>query len=64
MDAEANMDYNLLYQQGDKEYTEAIDELTKRLERMSPWETLKHQAEIAESMQKILAGKPMKMITV
>ena len=64
MDAEANLDYNLLYQQGDKEYTDAIDELTKRLERMTPWETLKHQAEIAESMQKILAGKPLKMVTV
>ena len=64
MEAEANLDYNLLYQQSEKEYTDAIDELTKRLERMTPWETLKHQAEIAESMQKILAGKPLKMVTV
>lgn len=64
MDAEATLDYNMMFQQGDKEYTDAMDELTKRLEDMTPWETLKHQAEITENMQKILAAKPMKMITV
>ena len=63
MEAEANLDYNLLIQQADKEYDSAMDELTKRLERMSPSEVLKKQAEITESMKTIMSGKPLNMIT-
>ena len=40
-----------------------MDELTKRLERMSPSEVLKKQAEITESMKTIMSGKPLNMIT-
>jgi len=64
MDAEQVIDYNILYQEGESEYKEAMEDLIKRLEDMTPWETLKHQAEIVESMQKIMAAKPMQMITV
>ena len=63
MEAEANLDYNMLIQQADKEYDSAMDELTKRLERMSPSEVLKKQAEITESMKTIMSGKPLNMIT-
>lgn len=64
MEAEANLDYNMLLSQADKEYDAAMEELTKRLDKMSPSEMLKQQAEIADSMEKILKGKPLKMITV
>lgn len=63
MEAEANLDYNMLLTQAEKEYDSTMDELVKRLEQMSPWEILKRQAEIAESMETILKGKPLKMIT-
>lgn len=63
MEAEAIMDYNMLFNEGEKEYDKAMDDLVKRLEQMSPWEILKRQAELAESMEAILKGKPLKMIT-
>ena len=63
MDAEANLDYTMLERQGEKEYDAAIEELNKRLERMSPWSQMKLQAEMMDSMSKILAGKPMKIYT-
>ena len=37
MDAEANLDYTMLASQSEKEYDAAIEELNKRLVRMSPW---------------------------
>lgn len=64
MDAEANLDYTMLVSQGEKEYDAAIEELNKRLERMTPWSQMKLQAEMMDSMAKILAGKPMKIYTV
>ena len=64
MDAEVNLDYAMLAQQGEKEYADTIEMLNKRLERMSPWEQMKLQAEMMDSMAKILAGKPLKMYTV
>ena len=64
MDAEANLDYNMLFNQADKEYEATMKSLVERLERMSPNELMKRQAELAESMEKILKGKPLKMITV
>ena len=63
MDAEANLDYTMLERQGEKEYDAAIEELNKRLERMTPWSQMKLQAEMMDSMAKILAGKPMKIYT-
>ena len=64
MDAEANLDYTMLERQGEKEYDAAREELNKRLERMTPWSQMKLQAEMMDSMAKILAGKPMKIYTV
>lgn len=63
MDAEANLDYNMLFNQGDKEYEDTMKALTERLEQMMPNEVLKKQAEIADSIEKIMKGKPLKMIT-
>lgn len=62
--AELNMDYQMLTAQADKEYDSTMEELDKRLERMSPSEILKKQAEIVESNKTILASKPLKIIVV
>lgn len=64
MEAEANMDYQMLFTQGEKEYSDAMDDLTKRLERMNPYSTMQKQAEMVDNMNKILAGKPLGMFTV
>lgn len=63
MDAEANLDYNMLLTQGAEEYKDTMDLLDKRLERMSPTAILQKQAELMDSMAKIMANKPLKMIT-
>lgn len=62
--AELKMDYQMLTSQADTEYSNTMEELIKRLERMTPSEVLKKQAEIVESTKTILAAKPMKIYTV
>lgn len=64
MDAEAVLDYQMLASQGAEEYKDAMDQLDKRLERMNPYKILEQQANLVDSMEKILRGKPLKMITV
>lgn len=64
MDAEAVLDYQMLASQGVEEYKDAMDQLDKRLERMNPYKLLEQQANLVDSMEKILRGKPLKMITV
>lgn len=61
MDAETNLDYNTLLQQADKEETTAIDDLTKRLERMSPYAVMEKQAKLTEDMIKVKSGIPLKI---
>lgn len=64
MDAEAVLDYNMLINQGQKEYETTMKELDDRLLRMSPSEQLKRQAEITENTIKVLGGKPMNMLVI
>ena len=64
MDAEAVLDYQMLASQGAEEYKDAMDQLDKRLERMNPYKLLEQPANLVDSMEKILRGKPLKMITV
>ena len=64
MDAEANLDYMMIANQAKDEYKEAMDELTKRLERMSPYEVTKRNAEMVDNQFKIASGKAMPMIVV
>lgn len=64
MDAEANMDYNMLINQGQREYDATMKELDDRLLRMSPLEQLKKQGEMTEATLKVLSGKPMKIMTI
>ena len=63
-DAEMQLDYALLSQQADKEYDAVMESIDKRLERMTPYYVMQKQAELMDSMAKVLGGKPMKMIVV
>lgn len=64
MEAEAILDYNMLITQGKEEYDKVMDSIDKRLERMNPYEILKRQAELTDSMEKILRGKPMRTLVI
>jgi len=63
MEAEAQLDYTMLSSQADKEYDAVMQELEKRLERMSPYAVMEKNAKLTDDLIKIQAGKPMKMIT-
>lgn len=64
MDAEANMDYMLLMTQAENEEKAAIDSLTQRLERMSPYEVMKRNAEMVDNLLNTKKGTPLQIITV
>ena len=64
MDAEANLDYMMHFNEGKEEYEAAMKELDERLAYMSPEEVTKRNAEMVENQFKIASGKPLKMITV
>lgn len=53
------MDYNQLMSYGNTERTNAITELKERLQRMTPYETMKKQAELVQSMKEIQKGTPL-----
>lgn len=64
MDAEANLDYMMSFNEGKEEYEATMKELDERLAYMSPEEVTKRNAEMVENQFKIASGKPLKMITV
>ena len=64
MDAEAQMDYTMLINQAKEEYDKVMDELVKRLERMSPWEIMKKSAELVDNTSKVLGAKPLKIMAI
>lgn len=64
IEATARMDYSLIREQGREFLENSKKSLMERLERMSPYYILQKQAELADSMGKIISGKPMKMIVV
>lgn len=53
------MDYNMLITMGQKERDNAINELKERLQRMTPWEMMKRQSELVESMRQVQKGVPL-----
>lgn len=63
-DAELQMDTAQLFAMADKYYDEAMKNLRERLEALSPKSVLERNAAMADSMGKIISGKPMKMIVV
>lgn len=64
MMAEAQMDYSMLIAEADKELDAVMKELEERLQRMSPYEVMKRNAEMVDNMIKIQGGKPLKILAV
>ena len=58
-DAELKMDYESLLNEGKEEQTKLLEELDKRLERLSNKEQLERKASEAESLNKVLSYKPL-----
>jgi hypothetical protein len=58
-DAEMQMDYNMLLQQGEKEKETVLNELKERLERMLPWNLMEKQATMNDQLIKVLKNKPL-----
>ena len=58
-EAEMQMDYNMLLDQGKQEKDRVLTELKERLDRMLPWNLMKNQADLTDSLIKVLQNKPM-----
>jgi len=63
-EAEMQMDYNMLLDQGKSEKERVFTELKERLDRMLPWNLMKNQADLTDSLKKILDLKPLNQIMV
>lgn len=59
-----SMDYSQLMTLGQKERETAMNTLKERLTRMNPYETMKKQAELVESMLQIKKAKPLEMMVI
>lgn len=53
------LDYNMLISMGQKERETALNELKERLQRLSPYETIKRQAELVQNMKEAQKGVPL-----
>ena len=53
------MDYQTLISMGQREKENALKTLDDRLQRMSPYEVMKKQAEMVQSMREIQKGVPL-----
>lgn len=58
--ASLQMDYNMLMEFARNERDTAINELKERLQRLSPYETMKRDAEMADNLKKIISMTPLK----
>ena len=63
-EAEMTMDYNMLLELGKTEKEKALTELKERLERMLPWNLMKNQADLQDSLMKVLQNKPLNTFLV
>lgn len=57
--AEMTLDYNIFLEQGKSEKETVLNELKERLERMTPWNQAKNQADLNEQLMKALKGTPL-----
>ena len=53
------MDYNMYLTMAQREREGALNELKERLQRMTPYEVMKKQAEMVQSMKEIQKGVPL-----
>lgn len=58
-EAEAQMDYNMLLQQGEKEKETVLNDIKERLDRMTPWNLMEKQATMNDQLVKVLKNKPL-----
>jgi hypothetical protein len=58
-EAEMQMDYNMLLDLGKQDKEKVLNELKERLDRMLPWNLMKNQADMNDSLLKVLQMKPM-----
>ena len=58
-EAEMQMDYNMLLEQGKSEKETVLNELKERLERMTPWNLMEKQSTMNEQLIKVLKNKPL-----
>ena len=57
--AELNIDYTLMHEQGKSEKEETIKELSERLTRMSPQSQLENMMKMSQSMNEIKKLQPI-----
>lgn len=57
--AELNMDYQMFLEQGKTLEQQTMDDLKTRLENMLPWNLMKNQADMTDSLLKIMQSKPL-----
>lgn len=58
-EAEMQMDYNMLLEQGKSEKEVVLNELKERLDRMTPWNLMEKQATMNDQLIKVLKNKPL-----
>ena len=58
-DSEMQLDYSMLKEEAQKEKDDVFNELKERLESMLPWNMLKNQADMTDSLVNILKHKPL-----
>lgn len=57
--AELKMEYQMFLDLGKQEKEKALEALTKRLDEMLPWNLMKNQADLTDSLKKVLNEKPL-----
>ena len=63
-DAEMTMDYNRFIDLGTQMREQTYTDLKERLEAMLPWNIMKNQADMTESLLKIQTGKPLGLYVI
>lgn len=58
-DSEMQLDYSMLKEEAQKEKDDVFNELKERLENLLPWNMLKNQADMTDSLVNILKHKPL-----
>jgi hypothetical protein len=58
------MDYNTLISLGQRERDNALNGLKERLQRMTPYETMKRQAELVQSLKEVQKGTPLGLYSI
>ena len=58
-DAELQLDYMMFIKMGEEEEEKVMKDLTERLQRMNPYEIMKRQAELVQSMLDAKKGVPL-----